>query len=150
MDTQIKEIIGKNRLVNELLEAGLEVALPLRDRGIDLIAYLDVGDGLSRFVAVPIQMKASTRFIIDRKYEKFPELLYAYVWGLDDENEPVTYAMTHAEAVALATAKGYTNTSSWLDAGLYSAAPNAELIRLLEPYKMTAAGWRSKIESLLS
>ena len=39
MDTQMIEIMGRNRLIDELLRAGLEVALPLRDRGIDLIAY---------------------------------------------------------------------------------------------------------------
>ena len=42
MDTQTIEILGRNRLVNELLVAGLEVAIPLRDRDIDLIAYIDL------------------------------------------------------------------------------------------------------------
>lgn len=48
------EILGRNRLVDELLVAGLEVALPLRDRGIDLIAYVDLAAVASRFAAVPI------------------------------------------------------------------------------------------------
>ena len=39
VDSQLIEIIGRNRLINELLRGGLEVATPLRDRGIDLIAY---------------------------------------------------------------------------------------------------------------
>ena len=41
LDTQSIEILGRNRLINELIGAGIEVAQPLRDRGIDLIAYLD-------------------------------------------------------------------------------------------------------------
>ena len=60
MDTQVIEILGRNRLVDELLLAGLEVALPERDRGIDLIAYVDLVDSAASFAAVPIQMKAAS------------------------------------------------------------------------------------------
>ena len=68
MDTQTIEILGRNRLVNELLVAGLEVAMPLRDRGIDLIAYVDLAAAVSKFAAVPIQMKAASEraFSIER------------------------------------------------------------------------------------
>ena len=44
VDSQVIELLGRNRLVSELLRAGLEVAIPARDRGIDLIAYLDLID----------------------------------------------------------------------------------------------------------
>jgi len=36
-DSQVIELLGRNLLVAELLQAGLEVALPIRDRGIDLV-----------------------------------------------------------------------------------------------------------------
>jgi predicted methyltransferase MtxX (methanogen marker protein 4) len=39
------EIMGRNRLVNELIAAGIAVAVPLRDRGIDVIAYGDRDQG---------------------------------------------------------------------------------------------------------
>lgn len=58
LDTQCIEIIGKNLLISQLLEAGLEVAEPLRDRGIDLIVYAE--RGVKQFSAFPIQLKAST------------------------------------------------------------------------------------------
>ncbi|MHB2036215.1 MAG: hypothetical protein ACYCPW_05680 [Nitrososphaerales archaeon] len=45
MDTQLVELAGRNWLTSELLKAGLEVARPERDRGIDLIAYVDRGGG---------------------------------------------------------------------------------------------------------
>ena len=72
MDTQTIELIGRHRLMSELMHAGLEVALPMRDRGIDLIAYVDLSSKVRSFLATPIQMKAaSTRsFSIDKKYEK--------------------------------------------------------------------------------
>jgi len=61
LDTQVVEIIGRQRMIAELLQDGLEVAMPIRDRGVDLIAYADLNQQLTRFAARPIQMKASTR-----------------------------------------------------------------------------------------
>lgn len=72
-DTQLTEIFGRNRLINDLLLSGVEVATPVRDRGVDLIAYVDLYEQIGRFAAVPIQIKAATQrsFTIDRKYERF-------------------------------------------------------------------------------
>jgi|SoiMethySBSTD1v2_1073268.scaffolds.fasta_scaffold1648672_2 hypothetical protein len=61
MDTQTGEILGRNRLIHELRLAGLEVAVPQRDRGVDLIAYVEREDSTSQFAAVAIQMKAAAR-----------------------------------------------------------------------------------------
>lgn len=71
MDPQTVEIIGRNYLVSMLVSDGLEVARPERDRGVDLIAYLDL-DEVGRFVACPIQMKAATTasFSLHYKYER--------------------------------------------------------------------------------
>ena len=59
MDSQTLELVGQHRLASELLLAGLEVAFPARDRGVDLIAYVDVDLEAGRFVAKPIQLKAA-------------------------------------------------------------------------------------------
>ena len=76
MDTQLTEIFGRNRLVNDLLQSDVEVATPVRDRGIDLIAYLDLDEQADRFLTIPIQIKTAARqsFTIDRKYAKFQNL----------------------------------------------------------------------------
>ena len=70
MDTQQIEIIGRGLLTAHLIEGGVEVARPERDRGVDLIAYVDTLPG--GFAACPIQMKAFTdrAFAIWRKYDK--------------------------------------------------------------------------------
>jgi hypothetical protein len=151
MDTQKTEIIGRNRLINELLEAGLEVATPIRDRGVDLIAYLDVDDEIDRFVAFPIQLKVSTqsRFSVDRKYDRFPNLILVYVWGIGSTDEAITYALTQGEATGIAESMGWTKTLSW-EKGDYHSRMTRPLQGLLEPYKMTPTAWRKKIVTMLA
>jgi hypothetical protein len=90
-------------------------------------------------VGCPIQLKAAIggSFSVDRKYAKFPNLLIAYVWYLEDPIRTVTYATTHPEAVAVADAMGYTKTSSW-EKGLYvTTRPSPHPVAQLEPFRMT-------------
>ena len=148
MDSQIIELLGRNRLVDELLRGGLEVAVPLRDRGIDLIAYADLGTEVDSFIAKPIQMKAAskTSFSIDRKYEKFRDLILAYIWELDDPNKTVSYALTYREAVRVTEEMGYTATDSWVKEGKYAnTRPGRRLFELLEPHRMTPDRWWRKV-----
>lgn len=148
MDSQITELLGRNRLLDELLRAGLEVALPERDRGIDLIAYADLGSKVSAFVARPIQMKAATKanFSISRKYEKFPDLILAFVWHLDSAEDARTYALFYDEALAIGERLGWTATPSWIEQGGYSTQrPSPELIALLEGHRMTPQAWWRKV-----
>jgi hypothetical protein len=148
MDAQVIEIIGRNWLINQLVQAGLEVALPVRDRGVDLIAYADRDSRLAAFKACPIQMKAASvaSFGISRRYERFPNLLLAYVWYIADPKQTVAYALTHEETVDLADGLGWTQTRSWIEKNSYSTtAPNAELTARLQPYKMTPATWWAKV-----
>ena len=150
MDTQVIEILGRNRLVDELLLAGLEVALPERDRGIDLIAYVDLVDSAASFAAVPIQMKAASArsFVVDKKYERISNLVMAFVWGLQDPDHAQTFALTHNESVAVATEMGWTATPSW-ERGKYStSAPSSKLCQLLQPYRMSPSAWRAKISKV--
>ena len=145
MDAQLIELVGRQRLISELLRADLEVALPMRDRGIDLIVYADLR--VSGFRAVPIQMKAASTscFAVDQKYSKFPNLLLAYVWFLDTPEQAVTYALTYAEAVSVAENMGYTATMSW-QTGIYTTTrPSRKLLQLLEPYRMTSDAWRLRV-----
>jgi hypothetical protein len=107
MDSQTVEIIGRNYLVSMLVSDGLEVARPERDRGVDLIAYLDL-DEAGRFVACPIQMKAATTasFSLSSKYERIAQLLLAYVWCANDPDQACTYALRYDEAKSVADQMG--------------------------------------------
>ena len=53
LDTQVVEVLGRQRLMAELLRDGLEVAVPARDRGVDLIAYVDLSQQVACFTARP-------------------------------------------------------------------------------------------------
>lgn len=122
--------------------------MPLRDRGIDLIAYSDT----VKFAAVPIQMKAASTesFAIDRKYERFPSIILAYVWHLADPKKAVTYALTYTDAEKLAGEMGWTKNRSWTkpkkeNPGWSTSHIGSKLRKLLEPHRMTPAKWGEKI-----
>ena len=105
-DSQLTELAGRHWLISQLVSAGLEVAQPERDRGIDLIVYADLDEQVGDFVACPIQMKAATTatFGVDRKYAKFRRLLLVYVWHLREPAQTSAYALTFTEAETIATA----------------------------------------------
>jgi len=142
MDSQLVEVAGRNWLTHQLLLAGLEVARPERDRGIDLVAYRDLD--AKQFLAFPIQMKAATDevFSIDPKYEKFPRLILAYVWNLRDLAQTRCFAMAFREALHIADELGYTKTASYLTGadskkrGYVTNSPSKQLKELISPFEM--------------
>ena len=147
MDSQVIEVLGRNQLIEELLRAGLEVARPVRDRGVDLIAYADLESKVEAFVARPIQMKAASRrsFGVNLKYAKFPNLLIAHVWHLAVPEDTVTFALSYSEAYDVADKMGWTKTESWKKGNYVNTNPGAKLRELLEPYRMTSERWWDRI-----
>jgi hypothetical protein len=143
LDSQLVELLGRQRLIGELLRDGLEVAIPVRDRGVDLIAYADLSRQVARFASRPIQMKAATTsaFGIDQKYARIADLIIAYVWHLDDAQAAVSYALPYAEAVRVAEAMGWTETASWQQGRYTTTSPSKRLLALLEPYRMSPGRW---------
>ena len=127
------ELLGRNKLISDLLRASLKVALPMRDRGIDLIAYVDLRPKVQIFVARPIQMKVALdkSFSINRKYSKIQDLIIAYVWSLGKPGEPTIYALTHDETVDVAKKMGYTRTPSWKTGSYATTNPSTKLVSLL-------------------
>lgn len=154
-DSQLVELAGRNWLISQLLQAGLEVARPERDRGIDLIAYLDVDKKLRDFISCPIQMKAASNrsFGLDPKYKRFHRLLLVYVWHVDESAKTVAFAMTYAEALSVARRMGWTRTASWKNGAaggkrgysVTTVSDSGKLRLLLEPFKMTPEAWERKI-----
>jgi hypothetical protein len=156
-DPQLVEIAGRNWLTSELLQAGLEVARPERDRGIDLIAYRDL-DKERKFRACPIQLKAATGevFGLDPKYERFPGLVLVYVWHLGDRARTKCFALTYSEVLHVADEMGWTKTDSWITGGRnkkrgYSTtAPSERLKKMLAPFEVSPGKWLTVIDRALS
>ena len=147
MDSQVLEILGRNQLIGELLRARLEVSLPIRDRGIDLIAYADLNSDVQAFAARPIQMKAATNrsFGLDKKYAKFPNLLIAYVWHLDGNDKVATFALNYQEALGVISDMGYAKSTSWDRGNYVNTDPGVELRERLKPYLMSSETWWERI-----
>jgi len=149
-DSQLTEMAGKHLLISHLVAAGFEVAEPLRDKGIDLVAYHD-GEGGGDFAAYPIQVKASSHesFSLDKKYERFPRLLIVYVWNVKGPEPCEVYALNFKDAEAVMEAKGYAKTDSWTKKGYYfvrSADP--KLKELLKRFRMTPERWPARLQSI--
>ena len=110
IDKQVTELVGRSKLVAELLRSGIEVAIPERDRGIDLVAYLDLDSRATSFIARPIQMKDSSgeHFSIEQKYARFHDLILAFVWHVHDPTPSPIYALTYREALVVGKRMGWT------------------------------------------
>jgi hypothetical protein len=148
LDTQVVEVLGRHRLMGELLRDGLEVAIPARDRGVDLIAYADLSLQVAEFAARPIQMKAFTAsgFSAARKYARIVDLIVAYVWHLGGDQSAVTFALPYADVLRVAESMGWTSTASWQDGGAYiTTSPSQRLLGVLEPYRMGPTKWWSLV-----
>jgi hypothetical protein len=149
-DSQLTEVFGKNLLISHLVSAGFEVAQPVRDRGVDLVVYKD-GEDAKDYVPCLIQLKASSHesFSLDKKYERFPHLLIAYVWNVQTPALSSVYALTFNDALQVMEKKGYAKTDSWKNGGYYFVRDaGAKLKEILEPYKMTTERWREKLQTV--
>lgn len=141
LDSQQVEILGRNRIKAALIEAGLEVATPERDNGIDLIAYRWSTSGL--FSARPVQIKAASGFAfgIERKCERIPGLIMAFIMGARRETYTI-YAMRYSDLLAIATQRGWTETASWTAGDKYVLTrASAELDDALRPFVATPRTW---------
>jgi hypothetical protein len=150
-DTQITELAGRHYLISQLLAGGVRVATPVRDHGIDLIAYVDQIEDSGKFFACPIQLKTAKdkRFSLYRKYEKFPNLLMVYAWNISSDTRAL-YALTYYEAEKLLKKgpKGtdHTKTDSWTKKnGGYHFEVNDDWLERLRDYQMKPEQWKEKI-----
>jgi len=149
LDGQQIGLIGRNLLVVELVRDGLEVAIPVRDRGIDLIAYVDALDEPDAiFVARPIQLKARIEpaFEVWQKWGRLPGLLVVYLWHVGMPAVLVAYCLTYPEALEIAQTMGWIKTPTWATKLHYRMnTPSARLRELLEPHRMGPGKWRAKV-----
>lgn len=149
LDSGAIELVGRYHLIAELLADGIEVAMPIRDRGVDLIAYLETHKPTDHFYSLPIQLKVSSRrsFSLDKKYASIRGLLLVYAWGATGpETEREFYAMNYSQAKKLLDEMGHAATDSWTIKGRYvTSRPSERLIKAMRRHKMTRGNWLKRI-----
>jgi hypothetical protein len=144
LDSQQVEILGRAALTAALVADDLEVAIPERDEGIDLIVFT-----VEPWRVRPVQMKASTGavFSVDKKYERVEGLVMTYVWNARPGGEPEFYAMPWARAVEIAHMLGWTQTASWTTKGRYATSrPPARVREALATHRVEPGGWKRLLE----
>jgi hypothetical protein len=143
VDTQQIEIVGRSLLTAMLVADDIEVATPLRDRGVDLFAYLDTG-----FVkAVPLQLKSYSGhgFSVNRKYEKFDTMRIVHLWHVHEPSKAQAFCLTNSESFELAQQFGWTATASWRK-GRYSVTkPGPKVVAALQPFLVRPGEWPSRL-----
>lgn len=144
------ERIALPHLEVSVLRAGLQLATPTIDSGIDAIVFSTVGG----FRARPIQLKAFSGrgWSLYQRYEKFDQLLIAYVWCAVSADAQVL-VMTYADALAIAETMGFTKTASW-KTGVKAGKPgysvtnmsvDGKLFQLCTPHLATPQRWQSLV-----
>jgi hypothetical protein len=158
MDKQQIGIIGKHLLIANLLAAGLEVAEPIRDHGIDLIVYRDGKEDSEppvKFAARPIQLKTSSKktFELYRKYDRFDELRIVYVWNAEniwDEkypSKPIIFCLKYKEAEDILKAGRHAENNDWKNIGhWFTNSPSDAMEKRLEKYQVKIPNdWLKKL-----
>jgi hypothetical protein len=139
MDTQQIGIIGKHILIANLIAADLEVAEPIRDHGIDLIAFRDRVES-GEFLACPIQLKTATDevFGLDSKYENFSGLRIVFVWNARNPVNAEIFVLSYEEASIVLSEMKYDKTKSWEDGKYTTTRPSEKLKKILkEKFQVT-------------
>ena len=144
--TSIIEVLGRNHLIAQLIQDDVHAAIPLWDRGIDLIAYFSEGDGVK---ARGIQLKTNedSRWGLHRKYEDIAGLLMVYVWYVKEVSSVEIYAMTYMEAFSILDKRRHTLTESWNKKNGGYTIPNVKgsLREELQKYRMGPGKWRDRL-----
>lgn len=147
MDAATIRLLGRHRIADDLIRAGLHAAVPLADgSGIDLFAFAIPGSAGETFVAIPVRVRASSgrSFGFDEDAERIPNLLHAFVWGIGSQEERV-YAMSHREARGVAEKLGFTLATSGQFALYEQHSPQRPLLEVMEPYRMTPEAWKQRL-----
>jgi hypothetical protein len=145
-DNQVIELRGRALLVEQLFAAGIEVATPVRDRGVDLIAYID-RDAKS-YVSRPIQLRAFRKegIKLDKKHARFPGLILALVCYIDEPDRTVTYALPYRDAIDLFRKR---KLLKWNKRdSYYRGSFGRELLAIFtQRFRMTDKCWRVLIQN---
>jgi hypothetical protein len=143
MDSEMLELVGRARLMDEMMEDGVNVALPMGACEMDMLAYVNSRTGPCRIVSVPINVASFCSDALSSNLEaaRVSGLLIALVWGIGNPEDVRTFALTPAEltVVKMIEIIGRAN----------ACTPEVVLRNALEPFAMSPGKWRKKITAIL-
>jgi hypothetical protein len=131
---ELRRCMLRARLMDELTQEGVHIALPTEPCGIDLIAYTPPTHEDSIIAAIPIQLVAMSfgTFLRDFAALRTRGLLVVLLEDAAEPQQVNIFALTAPELMLVQMI------------GLIDASASA-LRPALEPYVMVSGSWRSKI-----
>lgn len=148
LDTQQIEILGRNLLVSALLREGIEVALPLRDNGIDLLAYTGYFDesGVARMTPIQLKCASTTAWGLKKKYARIRDLHLVYVWHVAAGSDPEFHCMRYEDAEQVLVERNYAR-EYWQEHGSYAVnGVGGDLRESLAKFKVKPGEWRKRLK----
>jgi hypothetical protein len=133
LDAQQIELVGRCHLVASLAQGQVETADPTRVDDVDLIAWKWGG----RWRPIQLKAAADRTWSWRRKYERFPDLLMAHVWGCAGDERRI-FVLTVSDAHAVGDHMGYSSTLPWRDGRYDATRVDAELEAALLPFELRA------------
>lgn len=97
-------------------------------------------------------MKAASRkrFVLSEQYAKVPGLVLAYVWHVNDGEEPEILLLNYPDALNVLEQSGHTATATWAKERQWSTEPSKQLQEALLPFKVARGEFRERLATNLS
>jgi hypothetical protein len=108
---------GEALVAAELMRRGVNVAVPAYDRGVDLLAYLELD--FSRVIPIQIKARSSSGYYFQRSWFRIPGLMLVQVWHV--ATKPEFYIFRNLHDVEDALGPAHSATPSWQVNGVWNA-----------------------------
>ncbi len=147
MDKQLIEVIGRSKFTEFAILSGFELAVPVRDCGIDCLLYFPVEDRLLN-TAIPVQLKcySAQALTVDSRYDRIGNILHVVIWNCLTAS-PSFFVLTQKHAMQLAAHLKWDKTTGWANkGGRYDATTATGPIRdAMTQYSVTTTTFKEMV-----
>jgi hypothetical protein len=151
-DKQLIEVIGKAKFTEFAIRSGFEVAMPVRDCGIDVLLYFPIEDNLLT-TTIPVQLKcySSQALTVDSKYNRMGDLLHVVLWNCTNK-EPSFFALTQKHSMHFAEMFGWDKLPGWINKkGRYDATKaTTRIIDEMRQYRTITETFKNMVKRYYS
>jgi hypothetical protein len=137
MNLETELLAIRARLMDELVEDGLNVAVATNECGVDMLAFLETTLVSQRILAVPIQVRDSSDLTArDQKIADGTALIVVYELRASASKHSHLLAFTQTELLTVINQSATSSCGAIQD-------------EFLEPFMMSPGRWRKKIKALI-